>query len=117
MSYTVEKAEFDHSKVFDLAETLGCVPASVLVKPIIKKPSGYINAVSIDSGEATAVNTSAFDIFIHAIDGKAEVVINGIPYVLQTGQSIIIPAHSHNTIKAMEKFKMLSAIIKSGYEE
>jgi len=37
--------------------------------------------------------------------------------LLETGQSIIIPAHSRNSIKANVRFKMLSTIIKSGYEE
>ena len=32
------------------------------------------------------------------------------------GRSIIIPAHCQNTIKAKKRFKMLSTIIKSGYE-
>jgi hypothetical protein len=36
--------------------------------------------------------------------------------LLDTGQSIIIPAHTRNIIKANERFKMISTIIKSGYE-
>jgi hypothetical protein len=36
--------------------------------------------------------------------------------MLCTGQSIIIPAHRPNIIKANERFKMISTIIKSGYE-
>ena len=51
------------------------------------------------------------------IDGKAEIVIDGVSNLLDTGQSIIIPAHSRNTIKANIRFKMLSTIIKSGYED
>jgi hypothetical protein len=29
---------------------------------------------------------------------------------------IIIPAHASNILKAKEQFKMISAVIKSGYE-
>ena len=49
-------------------------------------------------------------------DGKAEVVIDGKSNLLQTGESIIIPAHRPNSIKANERFKMISTIITSGYE-
>jgi hypothetical protein len=36
--------------------------------------------------------------------------------MLDIGQSIIIPAHTANTVKANVRFKMISTIIKSGYE-
>ena len=36
--------------------------------------------------------------------------------VLQTGQAIILPAYTSNIVKANERFKMISTIIKSGYE-
>jgi quercetin dioxygenase-like cupin family protein len=61
--------------------------------------------------------SSPFDTFIQVIDGKAEIIIHGKSNMLNTGQSIIIPAHASNSIKANVRFKMLSTIIKSGYEE
>jgi quercetin dioxygenase-like cupin family protein len=63
-----------------------------------------------------AEKISPFDNFIQIIEGSAEIVIDGTPNVLQTGSAIIIPAHSSNYIKANERFKMISTIIKSGYE-
>ena len=60
---------------------------------------------------------SPFDTFIQVIDGKAEVVIDDVSSLLNVGESIIIPAHTSNTIKANVRFKMISTTIKSGYEE
>ena len=76
-----------------------------------------MSAVSFDSGEALTEKTSPFDTFIQVIDGKAEIIIDDKSNLLDTGQSIIIPAHARNTIKANERFKMISTIIKSGYED
>ncbi|GAC1395721.1 MAG: cupin domain-containing protein [Sediminibacterium sp.] len=98
-------------------EILEYVPNSVVIKTIIRKTTGNVSAVSFDSGEALTVKISPFDTFIQVIDGKAEIVIDDKSNMLDTGQSIIIPDHSHNTIKANVRFKMLSTIIKSGYEE
>ena len=109
--------EFDKSKPFIIVEIIEYVPSSAVIKTIIKKTTGNVSAVSLDSGEALAVKTSPFDTFIQIIDGKAEIVIDDISNWLDTGQSIIIPAHSANTIKANERFKMISTVIKSGYEE
>ncbi len=113
----MEPAEFEKSKVFIIVEILEYVPNSVVIKTIIRKTTGNVSAVSFDSGESLTGRVSPFDTFIQVIEGKAEVVIDDKSNMLNTGQSIIIPAHSRNTIKANVRFKMLSTIIKSGYEE
>ena len=111
------KTEVARSEAFVVAEVIDYIPNSVVIKSIIKKLTGNISAVSFDSGELLSGKTSPFETFIQIIEGTAEVVIDDKSILLKTGQSLIIPAHSRNTIKANEKFKMLSTLIKSGYEE
>jgi len=113
----MEQQDQEKSKVFIIVEIIEYIPNSVVIKTIIKKTTGNISAVSFDSGESLTGRTSPFDTFIQVIDGQAEIVIDKTSHLLETGQSIIIPAHSMNTIKANVRFKMLSTIIKSGYEE
>lgn len=113
----MELVEVEKSKVFIIVEIIEYIPNSVLIKTIIKKTTGNVSAVSFDSGEALTEKISPFDTFIQVIDGEAEIVIDGTSNLLATGQSIIIPAHARNTIKANVRFKMISTIIKSGYEE
>jgi quercetin dioxygenase-like cupin family protein len=113
----MEHPEFEKSQTFIIIELLEYIPNSVVIKTIIKKTTGNITAVSFDSGEAMAEKISPFDTFIQVIDGMAEIVISGILHTVHTGESIIIPAHARNSIKANVKFKMVSTVIKSGYEE
>ena len=113
----MENPEVETAKAFIIVEILEYIPNSVVIKTIIRKTTGNVSAVSFDTGEALTEKTSPFDTFIQVIDGKAEIVIDGNSNLLDTGQSIIIPAHSRNTIKANVRFKMISTIIKSGYEE
>ena len=113
----MELPEFEKSKAFLIVEIIEYIPNSVVIKTIIRKITGNVSAVSFDSGETLMEKISPFDTFIQVIDGVAEIVIDDHSHVLETGQSIIIPAHYRNTIKANVKFKMLSTIIKSGYED
>jgi quercetin dioxygenase-like cupin family protein len=99
-----------------IVEIIEYVPNSVVIKSIIKKTTGNISAISCDSGEAMSEKTIPFDTYVQIIDGRAEVVIDGKSNMLDTGQSIIIPAHALNMVKANERFKMISTVIKSGYE-
>ena len=108
--------EIELAKAFIIVEIIEYVPDSVVNKTIMKKATGSINAVSCDIGKALTEKIIPFDTFVQIIDGKAEIVIDGLSNLLETGQSIIIPAHTANTVKANERFKMISTIIKSGYE-
>jgi quercetin dioxygenase-like cupin family protein len=109
--------KIEKGRSFIIVEIIEYIPNSVVIKTIIKKTTGNVTAVSFDSGEMLTEKISPFDTFVQVIDGKAEIVINDSSNMLVTGESIIIPAHSRNTIKANVRFKMLSTTIKSGYEE
>ncbi len=108
--------EVEKSKALIIVEIIEYISNSVISKTIIHKTTGNISVVAIDKGEGLSEKISPFDSFVQIIDGNAEIVIDGTSNLLNTGQSIIIPAHIPNTIKANERFKMISTIIKSGYE-
>jgi quercetin dioxygenase-like cupin family protein len=109
--------EVQKSKTHILIEIIEYVPNSVVSKTIIRKTTGNISVVAIDTGEAQAEKISPFDTFLQIIEGQAEIVIEKTSNFLQTGEAIIIPAHTSNIVKANERFKMISTVIKSGYEE
>jgi len=108
--------EVEKAKPLIVVEIIEYVPNSVVHKSILKKTTGNVSVVSIDTGEAVTEKISPFDTFVQIIDGKAEILIDGISNLLDTGQSIIMPAHTSHTVKAKERFKMISTTIKSGYE-
>jgi quercetin dioxygenase-like cupin family protein len=108
--------ELEKSKMHILIEIIEYVPNSVVTRTIIRKTTGNVSVVAIDTGEALSETTSPFDTFLQIIEGTAEVVIDKKSNILKTGEGIIIPAHISNNIKAKERFKMISTIIKSGYE-
>ena len=112
----MDNQEVEKSKAFITVEIIEYVPNSVVIKTILKKSTGNITVMSVDSGEGLTEKTSPFDTFVQVIDGQAEIVINKISNLLKTGQSIVIPAHAPNYITANERFKMILTVIKSGYE-
>jgi len=109
--------EPEKSKAFIIVETIQYMPNSVVIKSIIKKSTGNITVIAIDKGEGLTEKISPFDSFAQIIDGRAEIIIDGQSFLLETGQGIIIPANTPNILKANERFKMISTVIKSGYEE
>ena len=93
------------------------MPNAVVSKTIIKKATGNITAMSFDEGEELSEKISPFDTYIQIIDGTAEIIVNTIKHTLKLGTGFIIPAHATHHFNANEQFKMISTVIKSGYEE
>ena len=111
-----DSSELEKSKAHIIVEIIEYMTNSVVIKTIIKKSTGNIRVMSFDSGEGLTEKTSPFDTFVQILEGKAEIVIDKESNLLESGQGIIIPAHSPNFIKPNGRFKMISTIIKSGYE-
>ena len=107
----------DKSKIHITIEIVEYEPHAVMTKTIIKKTTGNISISSFDVGEELAEKTSPFDNYIQIIDGAAELAINDKTYNLRLGEGIVIPAHTSHRFNANERFKMISTIIKSGYED
>ena len=99
-----------------IVEIIEYIPNSVVSKTILNKSTGHVSVMSFDTGEGLLEKTSPFDTFAQVIDGKAEIVIEGVSHLLNTGQGMVIPAHRSNIINANERFKMIMTVIKSGYE-
>lgn len=109
--------ELEKSKAHIIVEIIEYIPNSVVIKTILRKSTGNISVMSFDSGEGLTEKISPYDTFAQIIEGKAEIVINGVSNLLEAGQGIIIPAHLPNLIRPNGRFKMILTIIKSGYEE
>lgn len=112
----MSSTEIEKSKTMITVEIIEYEPHSVISKTIINKTTGKVSIMSFDIGETLVEKKIPFDSFAQIIDGKAEIIIDDIAYLLDTGQSIVIPAHTANIVKANERFKMILTIIKSGYE-
>ena len=110
-------AELEKSKSHIVVEIIEYMPNAIVSKTIIKKSTGNITVSSFDAGEELAEKISPFDTYIQIIDGAAEIAINNKNYMLQLGDGIIIPAHARHHFNANVQFKMISTVIKSGYED
>jgi len=113
----VDSPELQKSKAHIIVEIIEYVPKSVLSRTIIRKTTGNVTVSSFDAGEELAEKSSPFDTFIQIIDGKAEVLIDKEKYKMGLGEGIVIPAHSTHSFNATEQFKMITTVIKSGYED
>ena len=113
----MENQEIEKAYTHVIVEIIEYIPNAVVSKTIIKKSTGNITLSSFDTGEELPEKSSPFDNYIQIIDGAAHLTITKKPYHLRKGEGIVIPAHALHSFNANEQFKMISTIIKSGYED
>jgi quercetin dioxygenase-like cupin family protein len=109
----MDSNEFERAKVFSFSESVDYSDGGIVSKTVIKKQTGNISLFSFDKGESLSEHTAPFDAMIQVVDGKGEVVIGGKSFILEAGQSIIMPANITHAVIAIEKFKMVLTMIKS----
>ena len=109
--------EIEKSISHILIEIIEYVPNSIVTKTIIRNTTGNVTIVASDTNEDIVEKISPFDTFILVIEGAAEVIINSNSNILQVGQVIVIPQHTSHIIRANERFKMISTMIKNDNKE
>lgn len=117
MKKLLDNVELKKESAHIIIEIIEYMPNAVVTKTIIKRSTGNITVTSFDAGEELAEKFSPFDTYIQIIDGTAELTINKKLFKLKLGEGIIIPAHARHNFNANEQFKMISTVIKSGYED
>jgi quercetin dioxygenase-like cupin family protein len=109
----MQNKEFEKSKVFNYKESVEYSEGAIVSKTVLKKETGNISLFAFAKGEALSEHTAPFDALIEVVDGKGEIIIGGKSFILETGQTIIMPANITHAVIAVEKFKMVLTMIKS----
>ncbi len=105
--------EFNHSTIMDFAAKVEYSAEGIVSKRVLQKEKGNVSLFAFDKDQQLSEHSAPFDALIQVLDGKARIMIDGKPYELTTGQSIIMPANITHAVYAVEKFKMLLTMIKS----
>ena len=108
--------EIEKSQIHVLLELVEYVPHSAVFRTIVQKSTGTIIALAMDAGENLEEKISPFDSYIQIIEGESVIFIDNHSNILETGQAILIPAHSSHVIRAIHPSKIIITVIKSGYE-
>ncbi len=109
----MEQNEFKKGVKFSFNDSIEYAGKAVVSKHILKKETGNISLFAFDKGEGLSEHTAPFDAVVYIVDGKADIIIDGISNILEKGETIIMPANISHALKAVEQFKMVLTMIKS----
>jgi quercetin dioxygenase-like cupin family protein len=105
--------EFEKAKIFTFSGSVDYAEGGIVSKTVLKKQTGNISLFAFAKGEALSEHTAPFDAMIQVVEGKGEIIIGGQSHILDSGETIIMPANISHAVKAVENFKMVLTMIRS----
>jgi quercetin dioxygenase-like cupin family protein len=86
---------------------------SVVSRTVAKTSGGSVTLFAFDAGQGLSEHTAPFDAFVQVIDGQTEITIASVPYHLEAGQMIVMPANRPHALRAIAPFKMVLTMLKA----
>jgi len=108
----METQLFSHSTIMNFSDKVDYSAEGIVSKRVIQKEKGNVTLFAFDKGQKLSEHSAPFDALVQVLEGKAEIMINRVPYILTAGQAIIMPANIPHAVNAVERFKMLLTMIK-----
>ena len=99
------------AEVIVLKEQVAYQDGQVVSKTLAQNEHVSVTLFSFDKGEEISTHESDGDAFVTCLDGVGKVTIDGVEYILNEGESIVMPAKHPHAVFGQEKFKMLLVVI------
>lgn len=93
---------------------IGYQEGAVVSRTLIDKEAGTVTIFAFDEGQGLSEHTAPYDAMVMVTDGRAEIRIAGEPFQLGKGEMIIMPANKPHALRALEPFKMILVMVRSG---
>lgn len=99
------------AEVLTLKDQVTYQEGQVVSKTLAQNPFISITLFAFDKGEEISTHESGGDAFVTCLDGVGKLTIDGKPYIVHEGESIVMPAKHPHAVFAEEKFKMMLVVV------
>lgn len=101
----------EKAKVLALKDQVSYQDGQIVSKTLFQNSSASITLFSFDKGEEISTHESSGDAFVTCLDGTGRVTIDGVDYILNQGDSIVMPAGHPHAVYGQDRFKMLLVVV------
>lgn len=101
------------SQILSMNGLIDYQEGSIVSRVILKSEAGNVTLFAFDKGQELSEHSAPYDALVQVLDGEVEVRILGKPFLLKSGEVIIMPANDPHAVMSVEKFKMLLTMLKA----
>jgi quercetin dioxygenase-like cupin family protein len=103
----------DFSKVHELKELVDYQQGKVVSRTLAQGAPLSLTLFAFDKGEEISSHSSSGDAMVYVLDGCAEVTIGNDKFIVNPGETIVMPSNIAHAVRAVEKFKMFLTVVFS----
>ncbi len=103
---SVKMKNIRQAEVLVLKDQVEYQEGQVVSKTLAQNDAVSITLFSFAKGEEISTHASGGDAFVTCLDGVGKITIDGQEYLLEEGQSIVMPAGHPHAVYAQENYKM-----------
>ena len=100
-----------HETPIKIADEVSYQPGQIVSKTLAQNKYYSLTFFAFDKNEEISTHSSNGDAMIIVLDGQGKITINENEYILNQGETIIMPAEKPHAVFALEKFKMFLIVI------
>ncbi len=93
-----------------LSEQVDYQQGQVVSKTLVQNDAVSVTIFSFDKGEEISTHASGGDAMVTVLEGTGRFTIGGDVYILNEGETIIMPKDVPHAVFGEEKFKMLLVV-------
>lgn len=97
--------------VIELKEQVEYQEGQVVSKTLVQNDAVSVTIFAFEKGEEISTHESGGDAMVTVLEGTGRFTINGKVYILNAGESIIMPAKKPHAVFGEERFKMLLTVV------
>lgn len=101
----------EHKTVLTIKDEVSYQKGQIVSKTLAQNDHHSLTLFAFDKGEEISTHESSGDAMVVALDGVGRITIEGTQYILNEGETIVMPAKKPHAVFAKEQFKMLLIVI------
>jgi quercetin dioxygenase-like cupin family protein len=107
-----DASRLEPSQKYNLSSLLDYVPGSIVSRAIAQSKAGTITLFAFDAGQGLSEHSAPFDALVQVLDGETELTIGGIPIMVGSGETVLMPADVPHAVRSEKRSKILLTMIR-----
>lgn len=100
-----------HEVVITMSDQVDILKGQVVSKTLAQNKAVSITIFAFDKDEEIGTHDSTGDAMVTVLEGTGLFTVDGKDYVLNQGETLIMPANKPHSVFAKEAFKMLLVVV------
>lgn len=101
----------DGKKVLSLAKEIDILPRQVVSKTLVQNDAVSLTLFGFDKGEEISTHESCGDAMVTVLEGTGKFTVSGEEFIVNAGETLIMPAKEPHAVFGQEQFKMLLTVV------